>query len=99
MPRTNDSEVAVADSKLSPYQPHCPASDQNAAQEHGKTIQPVPDHIARGLAMSNAKDNRGKQRKDKSRTEVSEMDSHRFPTEIDNDSRRLIANSGFIVSF
>ncbi len=49
--------------------------------------------------MSYAKDDRGKQRKDKSRAEVSEMDSHRFPAAIDNHIRRFIADTGLIVSF
>src|SRR5579864_830985 len=62
--------------KLSPQHPHHPACHQRSTQEHGETIESVADHLARGLAMGDAENNRREHGKDDRCAEVVKSDGH-----------------------
>ena len=66
--------------KLSFQQPHSPPGHEHAAKEEHETIEPVPDHVARVVFVSDAKHNRRKHCKDKRRTKMIEMNGQFIPT-------------------
>ncbi len=63
---------------LSADQPHRPARDENASQEHNEAIKPVANHIAACFPMGDAEDDRSEKREHKRRAEVSKLEGHCF---------------------
>ena len=71
-------EIQADSQELPPQYPHCPARGQHAAQEHCEAVEAVANHVARGLAVSDAEDDGSEEGKHRSRAKVVECDGHCF---------------------
>jgi hypothetical protein len=69
-------DEATAGTKLSSQQPHRPSRRDRAAKKHYKAIEAIADHVARGFAVGDAKNDGSEQREHRRRTEVIENDGH-----------------------
>ena len=74
-------------SQLSSQHPHGPSGHENSAEKHRKTIEPVADHVARSLAVRDAKDDGGEEREHQRRAEM-----------IESNGQRILFLRGFKVS-
>jgi hypothetical protein len=79
-----DGVLVARSSQLSSQQPHGPARYDGSAQKQGEAVEAVADHFARGIAVGDAEDDGGEDRKDDGRAEVSEMDGHNVPNPRDD---------------
>jgi len=71
------SSLLIAHSSLlSSQQPHRPAGNQDATQEHGEAIQAVADHVAGSFAVGNTEDDRRKQGEYRRCAEMIESNRH-----------------------
>ncbi len=63
---------------LSPDEPHGPASHEDSANKHAKTIQAVADLVAGRVALGNSEYDRGKKGKYQRRAEVGKSDGRHY---------------------
>ncbi len=59
-------------------EPHDPAGDEDSADEPGEAVEAIVDHASGFVALRDAEDNGGADRKDESGGEVREVEVHCF---------------------